>query len=109
MHGKSVVALLAGTPQGLDNVISSFRDPTLNPLIQGDFSIVSEKQISSYRIAHTYTVGWLPFWLLPSWWLRGSPGTIVVVMIIGCVILTIALHSALSSRARGRLGSKGDH
>jgi cellulose synthase (UDP-forming) len=108
-HGKSVVALLAGTPQGLDNVISSFRDPTLNPLIQGDFSIVSAKQISSYRIARTYSVGWLPFWLLPSWWLRGSPGTIVVVMIIGCVILTIALHAALSSRARGRLGSKGDH
>ena len=36
-HGKSVVALLAGTPQALDTVISTFRDPQAEPAHPGRF------------------------------------------------------------------------
>jgi cellulose synthase (UDP-forming) len=104
----SVVALLAGTPQGLDGILSTFRDPTLNPLIQGDFSIISGGQVSSYRIGSTYHVGSLPFWILPSFWLGDQPATIVVLMIIGCAILTFALHAALRRRARARLKALGE-
>jgi hypothetical protein len=104
----SVVALLAGTPQGLDGILSAFRDPTQNPLIQGDFSIVSGGQVSSYRIGPTYTVGWIPIWIWPSYLLHDQPITIVLVMIVGCIILTLALHTTLRRRAMTRLKSRGD-
>jgi cellulose synthase (UDP-forming) len=104
----TVVALLAGTPQGLDGILSAFRDTAENPLIQGDFSIVSGGQVSSWRIGPTYTVGWIPFWIWPSYLLRDQPFTIVLVMIVGCIILTFALHATLQRRARNRLKARGD-
>jgi cellulose synthase (UDP-forming) len=103
----SVVALLAGTPQGLGGILSTFRDPIENPLIQGDFSIVSGGQVSSFRLGPTYTVGWIPFWIWPSYMLRDQPFTIVLVMILGCIILTIALHVTLRRRATTRLRARG--
>jgi cellulose synthase (UDP-forming) len=104
----TVVALLAGTPQGLGGIISAFRDPVVNPLIQGDFSVVSGGQVSSFRIGDTYTVGWIPFWIWPSYLLRDQPFTIVLVMISGCIILTFALHLTLRRRAQTRLRARGD-
>ncbi|WP_419758623.1 UDP-forming cellulose synthase catalytic subunit [Acidisoma sp.] len=104
----TVVALLAGTPQGLGGIISTFRDPAVNPLIQGDFSVVSGGQVSSFRIGSTYTVGWIPFWIWPSYLLRDQPFTIVLVMILGCIILTVALHVTLRRRAVTRLRARGD-
>jgi cellulose synthase (UDP-forming) len=104
----SVVALLAGTPQGLGGIVSTFRDPAVNPLIQGDLSVVSGGQVSSFRIGNTYTVGWIPFWIWPSYLLRDQPFTIVLVMILGCVILTLALHLTLKRRAMTRLRARGD-
>jgi cellulose synthase (UDP-forming) len=104
----SVVALMAGTPQGLGGIISAFRDPVENPLIQGDFSVVSGGQVSSFRIGSTYTVGWIPFWIWPSYLLHDQPFTIVLVMILGCIILTFALHVTLRRRATNRLRARGD-
>jgi cellulose synthase (UDP-forming) len=104
----TVVALLAGTPQGLDGIISAFRDPAVNPLIQGDLSVVSNGQASSFRIGSTYTIGWIPFWIWPSYLLRDQPFTIVLVMILGCVILTLALHLTLRRRALSRLHARGN-
>ncbi|MCB8876364.1 UDP-forming cellulose synthase catalytic subunit [Acidisoma silvae] len=104
----TVVALLAGTPQGLDTIMTGFTDPTLNPLIQGDFSILSGGQVTSYRLQPTYTVGSIPFWMWPSYMLRNQPLMIVIVMIIGCVLLTLALHATLRRRAAVRLKALGE-
>ena len=102
----TVVALMAGTPQGLSGIISTFRDPVVNPLIQGDLSLVSGGQVSSFRIGSSYTVGWIPFWIWPSYLLQGQPFTIVLVMVLGCIILTIALHVTLQRRATTRLRAR---
>jgi cellulose synthase (UDP-forming) len=104
----TVVAMLAGTPQGLDNIMTAFTDPTLNPLIQGDFSLLSGGQVTSFRIQPTYTVGWIPFWMWPSYILRDQPFTIVIVMIVGCVLLTLVLHATLRRRAANRLKAMGE-
>jgi cellulose synthase (UDP-forming) len=102
------VALLAGTPQGLDNIMTAVTDPTMNPLLQGDLSIVSGGQVTSFRVGSTYTMGWIPFWMWPSYWLRDQPFSIVIVMIIGCVLLTFAVHAILRRRALVRLKALGD-
>lgn len=104
----TIVAMLAGTPQGLDTIMTGFSDPALNPLIQGDFSILSGGQVSSYRIQSTYTVGWIPFWIWPSYMLRNQPLMIVIVMIVGCVLLTLVLHATLGRRAAKRLKALGE-
>lgn len=104
----TVVALLAGTPQGLDDIMTAIADPTMNPLLQGDLSIVSGGQITSFRVGPTYTVGSIPFWMWPSYWLRDQPFMIVIVMIIGCVLLTFAVHAILRRRAQARLRALGE-
>lgn len=104
----TVVALLAGTPQGLDNILTAVTDPTMNPLLQGDLSIVSGGQVTSFRVGPTYTVGSIPFWMWPSYWLRDQPFSIVIVMIIGCVLLTFAVHAILRRRADARLKALGE-
>ena len=105
---NTVVALLSGTPQGLDNILNAFTDPALNPLIQGDLSIMSGGQVTSFRIDQTYTVGWIPLWIWPSYFLRNQPFVIVIVMIVGCGLLTLALHTALRRRAASRLKAMGE-
>ena len=105
---STVVALMAGTPQGLSGIISAFRDPVVNPLIQGDLSLVSGGQVSSFRVGTAYTTGWIPFWIWPSYLLQDQPFTIVLVMIAGCIILTLALHLTLKRRAMTRLRARGD-
>ncbi len=108
VSNASVVALLAGTPQGLDSIMSAFRDPVLNPLIQGDFSIVSGTQVSSFRIGSTYTVGSIPFWIWPSYALHDQPFAIILAMVVACIILTLALHVILRRRAVARLHARGE-
>jgi len=101
--GRSVVAMLAGSPQTLEASVTALRDPDQAALIQGDLALMSGNQVTSYRIADPYTVGNLPFWLYPTWLLRDSPYGIVALMIGGCVLLGLALYWAMRRRAGGRL------
>jgi cellulose synthase (UDP-forming) len=101
--GRSVVAILAAAPQGLERVVSTFRDTVQAPLIQGDNAILSGDHVTSYRVGDTYTVGTLPFWIYPSWALRDQPYGSVVVMLIGCVLVGFALYWAMRRRAGARM------
>ncbi len=101
--GRSVVAVLAAAPQGLEGVISTFRDTTQAPLIQGDLSLITGGRATSYRVGATYAVGSLPLWLWPSWALRDQPFGIVAVMLGGCLLCGAALFWAMRRRAGNRL------
>ncbi len=101
--GRSMVAVVAAAPQGLDGVVTTFRDSTQAPLIQGDLALLSGGRVTSYRVGDTYTAGNLPFWIWPSWILRDQPFGIVIVMIIGCFFCGLALYWAMRRRADGRL------
>ncbi len=101
--GRSVVAILAASPQGLERVITTFRDSKAAPLIQGDSAILSGDHVTSYRVGDTYTVGTLPFWIWPSWALRDQPYGSVVVMLAGCMLVGFALYWAMRRRAAIRI------
>ncbi len=101
--GRSVVAMLAGSPQSLESAVTLLRDTAQAPLIQGDLALLSGGQVTSYRVADAYTVGTLPFWLYPSWLLADSPYGIIAIMLGGCVLLGLALYWAMRRRAGGRL------
>jgi cellulose synthase (UDP-forming) len=97
--GHSLVAILAASPQGLDRVIATFRDPDKAPKIQGDVSIMSSNEVTSYRAGSVYHVGTLPIWMLPGWALRDQPYGAVALMLVGCVLLGFAFYWAMRRRA----------
>lgn len=104
----TVVALLAGTPQGLDRIMSALGSTTENPFIQGDLSLVSGKTVTSYRLGPTYTVGAIPIWIWPSFYFRDQLGAIFIAMLFGCVVLSFAVHRTLKRRAERRLKALGE-
>jgi cellulose synthase (UDP-forming) len=101
-HHRSVVALLSGSPQGLDAMVDAMRDAKLLPNIQGDLALLAGGSMASYRVGSTYDVGSLPFWLWPGWWLQDKPGAIIVTMIIAAAGTGILLYRVLRWRAGQR-------
>jgi cellulose synthase (UDP-forming) len=102
-RGRSVVALLAGSPQGLDAMVDAIRDIKLVPNIQGDLALLAGGTMMSYRAGGTYNVGYLPFWLWPEWWLQGRPGVLIVIMIAAAAVAAFSLYRVLSWRGVKRL------
>jgi len=101
--GRSVVAMLAMTPQALDGLVTSMRDNRQAPLIQGDLAVLSTGGVSSFRVTTPYTVGTLPPWLWPGWYLRDRPLTLLALLVFGCLLIGSALYWAMNRRAGKRL------
>ena len=99
--GRSVVALLGGSPEAVDTIVTTLRDPDQAPLIQGDLSLLAGGRFSSYRVGAEYTVGDVPFWLAPSYWFGGQPFGLLGLVII--VLLVVLLLAALLRRRRRRI------
>jgi cellulose synthase (UDP-forming) len=99
---RSVVAVLAGSPQGLDAIVDAMRDTRLVPNIQGDLALLAGGIMTSYRSGGTYTVGSLPVWLWPEWWLQDEPLVIIFIMVSGATALALCLYRVLNWRARRR-------
>jgi cellulose synthase (UDP-forming) len=105
-RGRSVVALLAGAPQGLDAMVSAMRDDKLVPSIQGDLALLSGGNITSYRAGATYTVGYLPFWLWPEWMMQDQPVSIGLIMLAAAAVLGVCLYRLLRWKARRRVARR---
>jgi cellulose synthase (UDP-forming) len=101
---RSVLALIAGSPQGLDAMVDAMNDTKLVPNIQGDLAILNASGMTSYRAGGTYTVGHLPFWLWPQWWLEDEPGGIIAAMLAASGMMAICLYGLVQWRARRRTG-----
>ncbi len=113
-RGRSVVALLAVSPQALGGAVAALRDSEQAPRIQGDLAILSGGAVTAYRVGDTYTVGRLPPWIYPSWLLRDQPLGIVGIMLAGCFLAGLAFYGALRRKAArryrqapGRIGGAG--
>lgn len=100
---RSVVAILATSPQAITDAVGSLRDQRRAPLIQGDLALLEGDRVVSYRVGPTYTVGRLPLWMWPAWLLRGQPLAALLVMLGGVALLAAAWHAALRRRAATRL------
>jgi cellulose synthase (UDP-forming)/cellulose synthase operon protein B len=99
---RSVVGLLAGSPQGLDAMIDALDDTKLVPNIQGDLAVLAGREITSYRSGKTYNLGSLPFWLWPEWWLQDQPVAIIVTMAIAAAKMGFCLYRLLHRKASRR-------
>lgn len=100
---RSVIALLAASPQGVDALVSSLAAPNQRSQIKGDMVLLNGGRISSYRVGSTYTVGKVPLWLWPSWYLEDSLFVDLGMMLVGCALLALAFYWGLRRRASRRL------
>jgi cellulose synthase (UDP-forming) len=103
---RSVVALLAGSPQGLEAMVDAMRNARQAPDIQGDLALLAGGTVTSYRAGGTYTVGDLPLWLWPEWWLQDKPATVVVIMLVAAAVMGMCLYRVFRWRASRRVARR---
>lgn len=100
---RSVVAVLGGSSQALDAAVAGIRDSEQSAFIQGDLAIMTANRVTSYRVAEPYTVGDLPLWLYPSYFLRDQPYLIVLMLLVASLGTGMALFWAMKRRTAVRL------
>ena len=105
-HRRSVVALLAGSPQGLEAMVEAMRNARQAPDIQGDLALLAGGTVTSYRGGGTYTVGELPFWLWPEWWLQDKPAAIFGIMLLAAAVMGTCLYRVFRWQASRRVARR---
>ncbi|MFS3134709.1 UDP-forming cellulose synthase catalytic subunit [Gluconacetobacter sacchari] len=106
---RSVVAIVGDTSQRLREMVLSLRDAAVHPLIQGDLVIKNGDRVSSYRSAPRYTVGSLPLWMWPAWYLDGHLFGLSLAGLLGTGLLAYVIWRGLRRRAHRRLGDMPTH
>ncbi|RFD19775.1 cellulose biosynthesis cyclic di-GMP-binding regulatory protein BcsB [Komagataeibacter melaceti] len=102
MSGRTVLALLSSDPSGLNNLVQTLNLRKNQPDIQGDMVLVHGDSLSSYRGSPIYTVGSVPLWMWPDWYMHNRPMHVIVVGLIACLLLTAVMSRALVRHARRR-------
>ncbi|MCE2565864.1 cellulose biosynthesis cyclic di-GMP-binding regulatory protein BcsB [Komagataeibacter sp. FNDCF1] len=97
--GRTVLALLSGDGQGLDNLVQILGQRKNQAKIQGDLVIAHGDDLTSYRSSPLYTVGTLPMWLMPDWYMHNHPVRVIVVGLVGCLLIVAVLVRALLRHA----------
>ena len=100
--GRSVVVMVAGMPQGLDNVINTIENPTLEKGIQGDLTFVTGHKILASRSGTTFTVGNAPFWIWSDWYFSEHPWRIIMLATLGIFGSGSVLRKMLAAHAAKR-------
>jgi cellulose synthase (UDP-forming) len=101
--GRSVVAIAAPTPAGIEAVTEALRDPARIPRFQGDLALITASGIETFRTAPSYAVGSLPFWLWPNHYLGGQPWVVLLMILGASLLIGLPLRAVLRRRAVRRL------
>ena len=100
---RSVVALTGSSPAGMEAMVTALRDPEQVPRVQGDTAILSGGRIQAFRVNNTYTVGTLPPWLWPEFYLRDNPWVLLGALLLVLLIIPAPIYWVLRRRAAQRL------
>ena len=103
---RTQIILLAASSRGVDDLVNALGNPSLQPLIKGDLTILAGGVATAYRIKPTYWVGWIPPWLWPTWFLRGRPLAMLLLLVTACVITAAGLYWPLRRRSARRLSMR---
>ena len=100
---RSVVALTGTSAAGMEAMVTALRDPEQVPRVQGDTAILSGGRVQAYRIGSTYTVGSLPPWLLPEYYMRDNPYILLGILLLVLLLIPAPIYWVLRRRAAQRL------
>jgi cellulose synthase (UDP-forming) len=101
--GRSVLALAAPTPAGLEAIAEALRDPARIPRFQGDLVVQTASGLQAFRTAPSYTIGTLPVWMWPDHYLGERPWMLLTLMLAGGVLVGLPVFALLRRRATRRL------
>jgi len=101
--GRSVVALTGSSAQGMEAMVAALRDPLLLPRIQGDVAIVSAGRVSAFKIGSNYTVGYLPPWLWPQYYMGDRPEMLLGLVLLAALLVAVPTYWVLRRRSARRL------
>jgi cellulose synthase (UDP-forming) len=101
--GRSVVALTGSSPEGMEAMLTALRDPEQLPRVQGDLALLSGGRVQAFRVGSTYTVGSLPPWMWPDYYLGNNPYALLLLLAGALVLLAAPLYWILRRRAARRL------
>ena len=101
--GRSVIAVTGSTPAAVDAMVQAMRDREQLPRVQGDVALLSGGRVQGYVLGNRYTVGSLPFWLWPQYYLGESPIGLFGLMIVAPLLMAAPVFWVLRRRAVRRL------
>ncbi|AOZ03348.1 cellulose synthase regulator BcsB [Cupriavidus sp. USMAHM13] len=105
--GRSVVAVIGNTPQGLQAMTDALLTPEQLAQVQGSLAVLRGKTIDSLAAQQNYYVGRLPPWTYAHWWLSKRPYALVLMIGLAALLLGAMLYLTLRARAAMRHGGKG--
>jgi len=95
--------LLGASSQSLVNLVQALDDVNLQAQFQADLSVLSGGTVTSYQVRPKFWIGWIPPWLWPTWFLRGRPDLMLVLLLSACLVTAIGLYWPLRRRNARRL------
>ena len=104
--GRSVVAITGVTPAAITQMVAALTDPVLAPRIQGDLVLLTGGRVESFRTAMPYSVGRLPWWMLPQIWLGERPERMLLLMLGSAALIGVSFFWILRRRALSRLRAR---
>jgi cellulose synthase (UDP-forming) len=102
----SVVALTGTSQQGLEAMVASLRDVDVLPRIQGDLAVLSNGRITAYKVNRNYTVGFLPPWLWPQYYLGARPDTLLLMVLVAALLVAVPGYWLVRRKAARRLRTR---
>jgi cellulose synthase (UDP-forming) len=101
--GRSVVILSGATPGGVEAMAAAMRNHALSGRIQGDLALLNDNHVESFQAGDTFTIGALPFWLWPQYFMAGRWELLLLAVLGAALLLTPPIHGALRRRTARRL------
>lgn len=100
---RSIVALLADSPQAFVLLNNTLTDNTKTGSIYGTVSVIRESGTSNLRVGQLYHVGHVPWWNLAWYSLQTHPALLALVCIFVAAQLGVLIWITLNRRSRRRL------
>src|SRR5476649_897789 len=102
---RSIVALLANSPQGFEMLNKSLQDSKQKALVFGSVAIFRDSGVNSLKVGDVYYVGHLPWWERVWNALATHPVLLAFMAVIAVVLFAILLWNGLRALSRRRLSS----
>lgn len=93
--GRSVVFLYADRASDLRKIDDLLLDQDRLAMVQGDFAIVDDKNITTTRVGATYELGSLPWLNKARWFMADHPLLFAFIVLLACLLLGALLYRPL--------------
>lgn len=100
---RTVVALLANDPLNLPQMITGLADVQINAAVQGDLSIFTGDDMTSFAVGDRYWVGSLPVWMKAAYWFSQRPWLLAIAGLLTAMLLSWPAYFLLKRQERKRL------